>query len=134
MLYLFHRNKQGKPKMAKSTRTPLEQFFARSLTLARSRDKMKGWDCDENVTIKYLVGLFHGQQGLCCHTGEHMTIVRGLVEGAVVFDLCTMERIDNTKGYIVGNIMLACDGINRMRGDMELSQFRNFCKRIGLKA
>ena len=120
--------------MAKSTRNPLEMFFAKSLKMARSRDKMKGWGSDDNVTIDYLVGLYHGQNGKCCHTGEYMTIVRGLVEGAVTFELCTMERIHNDKGYVVGNIMLACDGINRMRGDMELSQFRNYCKRIGLKA
>ena len=120
--------------MAKSTRNPLEQFFAKSLKMARSRDKMKGWASDDRVTVAYLVGLFDGQQGVCAHTGETMTIVRGLVEGAVTFDLCTMERIDNSKGYTVGNIMLACDGINRMRGDMPLAQFRAFCKRIGMKA
>lgn len=120
--------------MAKSTRTPLEHFFAKSLKMARSRAKMKGMDNDDNVTVAYLVGLWHGQQGLCAHTGEPMTIVRGLVEDAVVFDLCTMDRIDHTRGYVVGNIMLACDGINRMRSDMPLKKFRALCKRIGLAA
>jgi hypothetical protein len=120
--------------MAKSTRSPLEHFFAKSLKMARSRDKMKGWTSDERVTVSYLVGLYYGQDGKCCHTGEPMTIERGLIEGAVCFTLCTMERIDNAKGYEVGNIMLACDGINRMRGDMELGQFRAFCKRVGMKA
>jgi hypothetical protein len=120
--------------MAKSTRNPLEHFFAKSLKMARSRETIKGWGHDDNVTIGYLVGLYHGQQGLCAHTGEVMTLVRGLVEGAVTFDLCTMERIDNAKGYEIGNIMLACDGINRMRGDMPLKQFRAYCKRVGMRA
>ena len=119
--------------MAKSTRNPLEQFFAKSLKMARSRDKMKGLQSDDNVTVAYLTGLFHGQNGKCFHTGEDMTIVRGLVEGAVVFNLCTIDRIDNTKGYEVGNLILACDGINRMRSDMPLAQFRALCKRIGMK-
>lgn len=118
--------------MAKSTRTPLELFFAKSLKMSRARDVMKGNATDDNVTIAYLVGLYHGQKGLCIHTGEIMTIVRGLVEGAVVFDLCTMDRIDNTMGYTVGNIALCCDGINRMRGDMPLSKFKALCKRIGM--
>jgi hypothetical protein len=120
--------------MAKSTRSPLELFFAKSLKMARSRDKLKGWASDNNVTVSYLVGLYHGQNGNCCHTNEPMTIIRGLVDGAVVFDLCTMERIDNTLGYVMGNIMLACDGINRMRGNMPLAQFRSYCKKIGLRA
>lgn len=120
--------------MAKSTRSPLEQFFAKSLKMARSRDKMKGLQSDNNVTISYLVGIYHGQNGKCFHTGEHMTIERGLVDGAVVPELCTIDRIDNSKGYEVGNIILACDGINRMRSDMELSKFRALCKKIGMKA
>ena len=120
--------------MAKSNRNPLEKFFADSLKMARSRDKQKGNTPDNNVTIAYLVGLFHGQKGLCIHSGEQMTIVRGLVEGAVTFSLCTMDRIDNTAGYTVGNIMLCCDGINRMRGDMPLAQFKTLCKRVGMNS
>ena len=120
--------------MAKSKHTPLSKFMQRSITLAKGRDAAKGWTFDERITVDYLMGLYYGQEGKCCHTGEEMTIVRGLVDGAVCFTLCTMERIDNTRGYEIGNIMLACDGINRMRGDMPLNQFRAFCKRIGMKA
>lgn len=120
--------------MAKSTRSPLQHFFAKSLKMARSRDNKNGRAVDDNVTIDYLCGLFYGQEGNCFHTGETMTIERGLVEGSVTFTLCTMDRIDNAKGYEVGNIILACDGINRMRSDMPLKQFQALCKRIGMKA
>ena len=120
--------------MAKSTRSPLEHFFAKSLKMARSRDKINGREGCDDLTIDVLVGMFYGQDGKCAHTGEPMTLVRGLVDGAVVFDLCTIERIDNAKGYSADNIMLACDGINRMRGDMPLAKFRAFCKKVGLKA
>jgi hypothetical protein len=128
------RSKTGESKMAKSTRSPLEHFFAKSLKMARSRDKINGRESDNSLTIDALVGLYYGQDGKCAHTGEPMTLVRGLVDGAVVFDLCTIERIDNARGYSVDNVMLACDGINRMRGDMPLAQFRAFCKKIGLRA
>lgn len=120
--------------MAKSTRSPLEHFMAKSLKMARSRDNKNGRAVDASVTVDYLVGLFYGQEGKCSHTGEEMTLERGLVEGAVCFTLCTMDRIDNAKGYEVGNIILACDGINRMRSDMPLKKFQALCKRIGMKA
>ena len=120
--------------MAKSIRSPLEKFFAQSLKMARSRNKQKGMANDDSVTVDYLVGLYYGQEGKCFHTGEAMTLERGLNEGAVSFTLCTMDRIDNAKGYDVGNIILACDGINRMRSDMPLKQFQALCKRIGMKA
>jgi len=118
--------------MAKSTRSPLQHFFAKSLKMARSRDKMNNRVSDDNVTIDYLCGLYYGQDAKCFHTGEVMTIERGLVEGTPCFTLCTMDRIDNAQGYNVGNIILACDGINRMRSDMPLSQFRALCARIGM--
>jgi hypothetical protein len=120
--------------MAKSTRSPLQHFFAKSLKMARSRDNKNGRTVDDNVTIDYLCGLYYGQDAKCFHTGETMTIERGLIEGAVCFTLCTMDRIDNAQGYTVGNIILACDGINRMRSDMPLKEFQALCKRIGMKA
>ena len=120
--------------MAKSTRTPLEKFMAEALKMARNREQKKGWTHDDSLTVDILVGLFYGQGGKCAHTGEVMTLERGLVDGAVVPTLCTIDRICNTKGYTPDNIMLACDGINRMRSDMELSAFRKLCKLIGAKA
>ena len=63
-----------------------------------------------------------------------MTLVRGKVDGAVVPELCTIDRIDNRKGYEIGNIIMACDGINRMRSDMDLKKFQALCKKSGLKA
>ena len=120
--------------MAKSTRSPLEKFLAESLKMARNREQKKGWVSDKNLTLDVLVGLYYGQHGICAHTGETMTLERGLDGGAVVPTLCTIDRIDNTKGYTPDNIMLACDGINRMRSDMDLVQFRKLCKLIGAKA
>ena len=120
--------------MAKSTRNLLEKFMARSLKMARNREQKKGWAHDDSLTIDVLVGLYYGQNGKCAHTGETMTLVRGLEDKAVVPTLCTIDRIDNTKGYTPDNIMLSCDGINRMRGEMDLKQFRKLCKLIGAKA
>lgn len=117
-----------------TTRTPLAQFMAKSLKMARARDKIFNRASDSRVTVDYLCGLYYGQNGNCYHTGETMTLERGLIEGAVCPTLCTMDRIDNAKGYEIGNIILACDGINRMRSDMPLAQFRKLCKLIGAKA
>jgi hypothetical protein len=120
--------------MAKAKYSPLQSFMSRSITLARTRDNLNDRAIDYNVTVDYLVGLYYGQEGKCFHTGETLTLERGLVDGAVTFTLCTMDRIDNAKGYEVGNIILACDGINRMRSDMPLKEFQALCKRIGMKA
>lgn len=120
--------------MAKSTRTPLQQFMAQMIKDMKARSKDKGFDFDPEVTIDFLVGLWHGQQGLDAHTGIPMDTVRGLENKNIKPELCTPDRICNTKGYTTDNIMLARWDINKMRGDMELSAFRQLCKLIGMKA
>ena len=134
---MYNSLSQQKP-VHKMKRTPLELFFAKSLKMARSRNKMKGMANDDNVTVAYLVGLFHGQNGLCFFTGEPMTLERGLVttdgKEHVRHELCTMDRINNRMGYDVGNINLTCDGINRMRGNMSMPRFQSLCRKIGVAA
>ena len=123
-------NKTEVLKMAKSTRSPLQHFFAKSLKMARSRDKMNNRVSDDNVTIDYLCGLYYGQDAKCFHTGEIMTIERGLIEGTPCFTLCTMDRIDNALGYTIGNIHLATARSNNLRGDTPLKEFVKFCKLV----
>lgn len=120
--------------MAKSTRSPIEHFMARMIKDMKRRSKETGFEFDQAVTIDFLVGLWHGQKGLDAHTGLPMGLVRGLENKNIKPELCTPDRILNTEGYTVDNIMLACWCINKMRGDMELNQFRNTCKLIGLNA
>ena len=120
--------------MAKSIKSPLQKFLQDSLKMARRRDVINGRTSDDSVTVDYLMGLYHGQQGLCYWSGEEMTLERGLNEdGNVCFSLCTIDRIDNTLGYVRGNLRMAQDGVNRMRSNMSDKKFANLCKRIGMK-
>jgi hypothetical protein len=121
--------------MTKATRTPLENFFRDSLRWARSRDSQKGWAKDESISVATLVGIYYGQNGRCCWTGQAMSLIRSKGGGAnTAFDLCTIERRDNSMGYVAGNLRLARDGINRMRGDMTEEQFGEVCRAIGNRA
>jgi hypothetical protein len=117
--------------MARSTRSPLEQFFATSLKHAKHRAKIKNLPFDDGVTVQYLVGLFHGQQGRCGLTGDLMSIERGGDwYGGKNPLVCSMDRIDCTRGYEIGNIHLATAFANNLRGEMPLEQFRAFCKKV----
>lgn len=120
--------------MAKIAKSPLAAFMQDSLKMARRRDAIKGWISDDSVTVGYLMGLYHAQQGKCYWSNEEMTMERGLNdEKRVTWSLCTIDRIDNTLGYIVGNLRFACDGVNRMRGNMSDARFAALCKRIGMR-
>jgi hypothetical protein len=109
--------------MAKSTRSPLQKFFADSIKWAKARDKKRGMIFDYNISEDYLIALYTEQGGLCAHTGWIMSFDRGIKDGA----LCTIDRIDNNKGYTMDNIMLCRWDINKMRGNMPLELFRALC-------
>ena len=119
--------------MSKS-KSSLHEFFYIVRKDMRTRDRLAGRKSDDNVTVEYLIGLYHGQKGLDYHTGLPMNMVKGLVNGAVKPDLCTPDRIDNNLGYQVGNILLSCWIINKMRGNMSLPEFYNTCKLLGINA
>ena len=48
---------------------------------------------------------------------------------------CTasLDRIDSSKGYILGNIQLVHRDVNRIKSDFEQDYFIKICKLISLK-
>lgn len=113
--------------MAKSTRSPLEQFFARMRDLARARDVLEGRPTDDRLTVGFLMGLWAAQDGKCFWTGMDMGTIRGLVDGAVKPELCTPDRIRNDIGYTIENINLVRHDVNMFRKDMPFEQFGRMC-------
>ena len=41
-----------------------------------------------------------------------------------------LDRIDNSKGYIVGNVVSCCQRCNRMKGTSSQKEFIEYCKKI----
>ncbi len=75
----------------------------------RRGDRALGRECDINV--QYVLDLFNKQNGKCALTGVDMTLPD---VGRSIFDL-SIDRIDNSKGHIKGNVHLVCQGVNFMR-------------------
>jgi hypothetical protein len=120
--------------MAKIAKSPLVKFLQESLKMARRRDVVNCRVGDDGVTVDYLLGIYHAQNGECFWSGETMTMERGLnEENAVTWSLCTIDRINNNIGYVRGNLRMACDGVNRMRSNMSDAKFASLCKKIGMR-
>jgi hypothetical protein len=83
-------------------------------------------DLDFNIDLKYVMGLLKKQKGKCALTGWQLEFVRS----GSKFDknplVCTMDRINNTKGYVRGNIQLTCWLPNRIKNNFWFSHFFNF--------
>ena len=84
--------------------------------------------------IPFLMKLWEKQRGRCALTGLPMTwqiatredIANGYGLGRNV----SVDRIDNARGYVKGNIRLICSQLNYMRGSLSDNDFILWCELV----
>ena len=82
---------------------------------------------DENINIDFLINLYNNQNGLCAISGIKMTHYHN--KGRCFTNL-SIDRLDNTKGYLIDNIQLVCMAVNQMKSDLNEEELVYFCKNI----
>lgn len=88
-------------------------FSGERLGLIRSSAKKRNKEF--NITPEYLYDIFNMQSGNCALSGL------GLFPETV-----SVDRIDNSEGYVEGNVQLVTKEMNFMRGPLSLDDFRSF--------
>lgn len=83
---------------------------------------------DFNIDKEYLHKLYDLQEGRCLYTGIMMTHIKDGT-GYHLSNI-SIDRIDNTQGYIEGNIALVCLACNMMKYTMDLKDLVKWCKLI----
>lgn len=96
----------------------------RGLIYWRWRAKKKGIGFD--LTAEYLEELFHKQDGRCFFTGEEMVFV----SGEAVPHSASLDRLDNSLGYIAGNVAWVTNLANRTKNSRGYSEFLDFCQQV----
>lgn len=83
------------------------------------------------LTVEQILELHNKQKGLCGLTGVVMTCT--LVKGTITHTNASIDRIDNSKGYLLGNIELVCVGVNKLRCGLTRSEYIDWCKKVADK-
>lgn len=83
-----------------------------SKTLVASNKK--GWE--NNLDMIYLEELLNKQGNKCYYTNKNF--------GNDEFNSPFIDRIDSSKGYIKGNVVICRAGINIMKNDLDLDSFK----------
>jgi len=86
----------------------------------QSRKKNIPFDLD----LDYLEDLWSKQHGRCLLTGVEMVHTSSNLYGVRI------DAIDKEAGYIKGNIQLICDGVKRMKKDMNNNDVKSFIAEI----
>lgn len=92
----------------------------RALSFALHRG-LKRRPSENPVSVDDFMGLWGLQEGKCALSGVTMTWAGGVQTGTSI----SLDRIDQAKGYSVGNVRLLCHAVNCFRGlmsDRELTE------------
>lgn len=79
------------------------------------------------LSVDALELLWHSQGGKCALTGWDMTMELG--RGTVPTN-CSLDRIDSSRGYEVGNVQLVCRAANVAKSDLSLNDFVALCRSV----
>ena len=119
------RTPESKAK-ARARRNATPYNFVRYKVLAmRSAAKKRGlvWELDIDATIAKIL-----RQGHCKLSGVKFVYKQG--GGKKNIFSPSIDRIDSRKGYVPGNVMFVCWGVNVMKHEMSLYQFKKMCARV----
>lgn len=124
------KNKQRKHQLLlnNTIETPYELLDRRFLGL-KGRAARNGLLV--NIDKKYLHYLWDKQNGKCAISGIDMTYISN--QGRIPTNV-SVDRIDSSKGYIIGNVQLVCMAVNQMKNDLDLKTLLTFCEAILLNA
>lgn len=80
------------------------------------------------ITREDLHAIYDKQGGNCAYSGLPMTYIKD-GSGTHLTNI-SIDRINNTKGYIQDNICLVCLAVNMMKYTMDLDELIDWCKLI----
>lgn len=83
-----------------------------------------------NLTLEYLEALFEKQNKKCCLTGIILEFAENAKKHQTGFTTASLDRIDNTKGYIEGNVWWLHKRINIMKLSDSTEDFVEWCKKV----
>lgn len=71
---------------------------------------------DGHLTREEMWTLYENQKGRCAITGRDFTTEKG--------QRPSPDRIDNSKGYVAGNVWWVWSSVNAMKSDLSLDEFK----------
>jgi len=91
------------------------------------RARNNGWEY--NLDREYLVNLWKEQQGCCAVSGIKMDVASGTRENKNPYR-ASLDRIDNNKGYVKGNVRFTTHWVNNAKSTWPETIFEDFITNI----
>jgi hypothetical protein len=103
------------------------KFLLALVTKAKLRRAFAG---PKTITIDHLMHVLRLQSGICPLTGLTLTFARG---SGTVFTNASLDRIDQSQGYVQGNVRLVTLWANLARNSLSDEDFHYFCNLVAAR-
>lgn len=84
-------------------------------------------DARFDLSVEFLIQLWHSQNGRCAITDYPLDIQKGTGRK---FNSPSLDRINPAAGYVQTNVRFLCDGVNMMKGTLSDAELRVWCHRV----
>lgn len=99
-----------------------ERIIKSKLLFAKKRCLQNSWKFE--LSYDYILYLLNKQDEKCFYTNIPITFKR--YDDAIF----SLDRVDSSKGYTKDNTVICCWAINKMKQDLTLKDFYNFCELV----
>ena len=96
-----------------------EKYFGRLCTHSLRRSLLTKRDC---------MDILEAQNYRCALTGVELTC--RLEKGVICKTNASIDRIDPKGPYIKGNVQIVCVAVNKLRVDMSIDEFIDWCRKV----
>ena len=90
---------------------------------------------ESNLTLEYLQKLWSQQNGICPYTKYEMILPKNTNEYSKYHSpkKASLDRIDSTKGYVIGNVEFVCLLVNLAKNGFSKDEIMLFFQNLPLK-
>lgn len=109
-----------------------ESPFIFYISRANARRELKG---ETNLTTQILKEIWESQNGICPFTGWKLALplnAAGFGKDVPIHIMASLDRVDNSIGYIAGNVRFVCRMANKARNVFSDKQLIDFCKAVSV--
>jgi hypothetical protein len=99
----------------------VDAYLAVRCCRIRARARREGLDF--TFTKEEWRELYYAQEGKCFYTDKPLIVAHGI--GSMP-DTLSADRLDNSKGYVQGNVVFCCRRVNTIKSNLALEELREF--------
>ena len=100
----------------------MNKLINQRITDSRNRAKKNGWEHDIDAEHVRFLLVQSGKR--CPYSGQKFVFETGNP------NMFSVDRVDNSKGYIKGNVVVTSVRANKAKLDMSLEEFKEFCLNV----